>query len=146
MRATEPILPLLTPEHTTEVDSTKEFDTSNGVTTTSEQEWEAAARGGESHEYAGSDNLGAVGWYDDNSGGTTHPVCEKARNAYGLCDMSGNVSEWTSSVYSKGNADRFYRGGSWDNRPLYARVANRNYIDPDARAYDRGFRLARTSP
>ena len=42
-----------------------------------EAEWEYAARGGSQsrgYKYSGSDNLGTVAWYDDNSSSTTHPV------------------------------------------------------------------------
>ena len=42
-----------------------------------EGEWEYCARGGESHLYAGSDNVDEVAWYRDNSGGNTHPVGQK---------------------------------------------------------------------
>ena len=59
-----------------------------------EAEWEYAARGGESYKYAGSNAVAYVAWYSSNSSGQTHDVCGKNRNGYGLCDMSGNVSEW----------------------------------------------------
>ena len=62
-----------------------------------EAEWEFAARGGNSsrgYKYSGSNTLGNVAWYDDNSGGTTHDVKTKAPNELGIYDMSGNVWEW----------------------------------------------------
>ena len=59
-----------------------------------EAEWEYVARGGESYKYAGSNAVAYVAWYSSNSSGQTHDVCGKNRNGYGLCDMSGNVSEW----------------------------------------------------
>ncbi len=67
-----------------------------------EAEWEYAARSGSrsrGHKYSGSDNLGGVGWYDDNSGSKTHPVGQKTANELGLYDMSGNVYEWCSDWY-----------------------------------------------
>jgi formylglycine-generating enzyme required for sulfatase activity len=36
------------------------------------------------------------GWLAANSGGTTHPVGQEARNVYGLFDPIGNVAEWCS--------------------------------------------------
>ena len=91
-----------------------------------EAQWEYAARGNDTGVYAGGNELGALGWYGENSGSQTHPGCQKARNSYGLCDMSGNVWEWTadwlgaypSTAVSdpKGptsGALRVLRGGSW---------------------------------
>ena len=39
--------------------------------------------------YAGSSSLDGVGWYEDNSGNTTHPVGQKTANELGLHDTSG---------------------------------------------------------
>ena len=131
-----------------------------------EAEWEYAARGGQSFVYSGSESLRAVGWYDENSDNTTHPVCQKQRNAYGLCDMSGNVWEWVSDGYGdystsennywelsiedpQGNASGFYRvlrGGGWTNSPGGARVTNRNGDTPSRHHDALGFRLSRTIP
>ena len=46
----------------------------NGFRYPLEAEWEWAARCGEDYEYAGSDNVDDVAWYDGNSGNQTHPV------------------------------------------------------------------------
>ena len=123
-----------------------------------EAEWEYACRGGRSGEtYCGGDDLGAVGWYDENSGGRTHPVGQKRANGFGLHDMSGNVWEWTCSGYDKdysggeqGCADAaaqyVSRGGGWDDNPRDARSAFRDWITPDIRNLSQWFRLARTLP
>ncbi len=95
-----------------------------------EAEWEYAARGGQKSnktKFAGSQNLGAVGWYSDNSS-KTHPVGGKAPNELGIYDMSGNVWEWCADWYGdyssgsqtnpKGPGSGSYRvlrGGSWIN-------------------------------
>jgi formylglycine-generating enzyme required for sulfatase activity len=124
-----------------------------------EAEWEYAARGGQSYLYAGSSEATSVGWISDSSGSKTHAVCGKARNGYGLCDMTGNVIEWTADwfgTYPSGSVTdptgpssgsyRVSRGGSWYGDARRARVARRYSFDPGYRRDDLGFRLLRTGP
>src|SRR6185503_1606506 len=63
-----------------------------------ETEWEYAARGGPNWTdglmFSGSNDIGAVAWYKDNSGDRTHDVAQKAPNQLGVYDMSGNLWEW----------------------------------------------------
>ena len=124
-----------------------------------EAEWEYAARGGNKsrgYKYSGSNNPDAVAWYDDNSGGKTHPVAQKQSNELGLYDMSGNVWEWCADRYgdySSKNSQtnptgpstgsfRVLRGGNCYNFAGHARVSNRIRYSPGSR-YDRsGLRLA----
>ncbi|MBQ3247459.1 MAG: SUMF1/EgtB/PvdO family nonheme iron enzyme, partial [Alistipes sp.] len=74
-----------------------------------EAEWEYAARGGnqsKGYKYSGSNDIGSVAWYTDNSSSPTHPVGQKQPNELGLYDMSGNVYEWCSDwhgSYSSGS-------------------------------------------
>ncbi|HXO26512.1 MAG TPA: SUMF1/EgtB/PvdO family nonheme iron enzyme [Thermoanaerobaculia bacterium] len=59
-----------------------------------EAEWEYAARAGTSTRFWWGDDDAAASdhaWYKYNSGGHTHPVGLKPANAFGLCDMVGNV-------------------------------------------------------
>ena len=123
-----------------------------------EAEWEFAARGGNNSKgfkYAGSNNPGDVAWFDDNSGGKTHPVGEKSPNELGLYDMSGNVWEWCQdwygnyptemSVNPKGpnrGSYRVNRGGSWYDSESYCAVSFRDSDSPSRRNRDLGFRLA----
>jgi formylglycine-generating enzyme required for sulfatase activity len=124
-----------------------------------EAEWERAARGGQEFAYAGSNEVGAVGWYGDFMRGETHPVCGKSRNGYGLCDMTGNVWEWVGDWWGEyGSASatdprgpsagsfRVRRGGGWINDEWDARVAYRNCNDPAYRNSYLGFRLLRSVP
>ncbi|MGM9799626.1 MAG: SUMF1/EgtB/PvdO family nonheme iron enzyme [Muribaculaceae bacterium] len=121
-----------------------------------EAQWEYAARGGKSGgtKYSGSNNIGNVAWYEDNSGDKTHPVGEKSPNDLGIYDMTGNVWEWCQdwygdySSYSQTNptgpgsgSRRVNRGGSWYIIAMYCRVSNRNFNTPDDKYSYLGFRL-----
>lgn len=114
-----------------------------------EVEWEYSAKGGENYEYAGSDTIDKVAWYDKNSyykgekhpDYGTHPVKQKKPNKYGLYDMSGNVWEWCEDWYDDSKKDRVLRGGSWYLYAIDCRVTYRNYFTPDLRISYFGFRL-----
>ena len=125
-----------------------------------EAEWEYAARGGQNFPYAGSSTVDSVAWYFDNSSSTTRAVCTKARNGFGLCDMSGNVFEWSSDWYaaypSTASTDptgpasgsfRVLRGGDWGNYAQIVRVADRFGDTPGGDGgRGLGFRLVRSVP
>ena len=129
-----------------------------------EAEWEFASRGGNSsrgYKYSGSNTIGDVAWYDENSEGQTHNVGSKSPNELGLYDMSGNVWEWCSDWYGsyssssqsnpqgpssgsyrvRSGSYRVHRGGSWGGSAGRCRVSNRNDPSPVDRYSDLGFRL-----
>lgn len=110
-----------------------------------EKEWKHACDGGASHKYCGGDNLRALGWYDGNSGGQTHPVGQKQANGYGLYDMTGNVWEWQQDCYDGDCSRRVLRGGSWYYFPESARAAYRSGDTPSGRYSINGFRVARSA-
>ncbi|MBR1871282.1 MAG: SUMF1/EgtB/PvdO family nonheme iron enzyme [Kiritimatiellae bacterium] len=139
-----------------------------------EAEWEYAARGGAggAHKaYAGANTLDDVGWWGANSGvkkmrgtkvtperlketsASTHPVAQKKPNPLGIYDMSGNVREWTSDLFSdypaSGATDphgatsgtqRIMRGGSWFDRAEDCRISARMWSDSINEGFI-GFRL-----
>lgn len=127
----------------------------------SEAEWEYACRAGTETRFSFGDDeskLNEYAWYDENSGGVTHPVGQKKPNLWGLYDMNGNVWEWVRDKYhdnynsapSDGSAweegdnfKRVRRGGGWSGKNR-CRSASRYDDDPDVRYDVLGFRVLRT--
>jgi formylglycine-generating enzyme required for sulfatase activity len=73
-----------------------------------EAEWEhACAAGGKSQP--GEASIKDSAWFADNAEGTPHRVASKAANAWGLCDMLGNVQEWVTGR----DAKPVTKGGSY---------------------------------
>lgn len=71
----------------------------NGYRLPTEAEWEYAAKAGKFFSYSGSEDPADVAWYRDNSAGKLRQPGLKDANAYGLYDLSGNVSEWVWDWY-----------------------------------------------
>jgi formylglycine-generating enzyme required for sulfatase activity len=122
-----------------------------------EQEWEAAARGGDARHYPWGD-----AWQADRAAteedqetrgaGYTVPVgCYPAGHApCGALDMAGNVWEWTASAWRSypGAAKAFtnddlrvLRGGSWGDSRNRVRCGARDGGFPDDGDVDYGFRV-----
>lgn len=123
-----------------------------------EAEWEYAARGGnksKGYKYSGSNIIGDVAWYSDNSSSKIHEIGTKVPNELGIYDMSGNVYEFCSDGYdsyssyaqtnptgSVSGSNRVYRGGCYDSDAERCRVSNRGTSTPLYRYDSVGFRLA----
>lgn len=76
------------------------------------------------------------------------PVGTFAPNPWGLCDMAGNVAEWTRSDYAfrpdappVSTTRKTVRGGSWLDCPRRARSAFRLHYDASQPVHDVGFRI-----
>ena len=150
-------------DHITSADVSCNFQ-ANGYRLPTEAEWEYACRAGTTTRFYTGDSdsdLGRAGWYHDNSGLTTHPVGQKAPNAWGLYDMHGNVWEWCWDWYASGyygtrpdpDSDpmgpsqgtmKVLRGGCSRLTPRNCRSANRGRDYPSYRADYHGFRVCRS--
>ena len=122
-----------------------------------EAQWEYACRAGTTNRFytGGTDaDLARAGWFADNSGKTTHAVGRKEANAWGLCDMHGNVWEWCQDWYGpysrevapdpagpETGSDRVVRGGSWGDKADVCRSAYRFSYPPGYRVITIGLRV-----
>lgn len=115
-----------------------------------EQEWEKAARGtdGRLYPWGNDEPTPNLCNFNGNVGDTT-PVgrySPQGDSPYGCVDMSGNVWEWTESLYADVEAWRVLRGGAWDNSRNLARAAYRGDVRPDLRRDGIGFRVVVRRP
>ncbi len=133
----------------------------NGYRLPTEMEWLFAARGGImtlGYVYSGGNDIGAVGWYFDNAGNSTHLVGLKAPNELGLYDMTGNVEEivwdlWADSYTNVAQTDphgpasgseRVLRGGNWGYSAYSCELIRRYFSSPGYANKYRGFRVVRS--
>jgi formylglycine-generating enzyme required for sulfatase activity len=139
----------------------------------SESEWEYACRAGTTTPFHFGKTLTtdvanyngnysyADGFRGEYREGTTSVEHFGIANAFGLCDMHGNVYEWCQDHYSiydqtpidgsawitKNNkASRVLRGGSWINFPRHCRSCKRDDFTPDFSFNYLGFRVSCSAP
>jgi formylglycine-generating enzyme required for sulfatase activity len=123
-----------------------------------EAEWEKACRGTDGRIYPWGDSAPTADLANfANNVGDITPVrsySPEGDSPYGLVDMAGNVSEWTSSQYKSypydaadgresqgGDASRTWRGGAWYDYDSVVRCAYRFGGRPDDSYNEVGFRL-----
>jgi formylglycine-generating enzyme required for sulfatase activity len=148
----------------------------------SEAQWEYAARGGTHTRYYSGDDPNSLAkvantadadffakfpqYYPQDKTLSAHdgfallaPVGSFPPNPFGLCDMHGNVWEWTNDFYAADyyahsptddppgppadpeRPKKVRRGGAWHTAPLWSRASFRNYNTLDSRYPNLGFRV-----
>ena len=140
--------------------------TGKGYRLLSESEWEYVARAGTGTRYWWGDEIGrnrasCGGCGSRWDGERTAPVGSFSANAFGLYDVHGNVQEWVEDCWNSdydgapedGSAwvsedcdcdRRIVRGGSWFDKPVVLRSANRDGLTTGDRSNYAGLRVART--
>ncbi|MDM8537441.1 SUMF1/EgtB/PvdO family nonheme iron enzyme [Desulfobacterales bacterium HSG17] len=110
------------------------------------------------YPWVGKIDVNKVNYRDTGIESTSSAGCfSSGMSPYGCLDMSGNVWEWTRSLWGKKypynptdgrenesekrNIARVVRGGSCFNSSDLVLCAARNRYDPDLRHYFRGFRV-----
>lgn len=124
-----------------------------------EAEWEYASRAGDANDKPV--RVEERAWFNFNAEKAIHPVGEKAPNAWGFCDMHGNVEEWcldrwkphfpkapnelaaslAANEIERLAPRRAVRGGSWAKGVDELRYAYRSCAEQANGADDLGFRI-----
>jgi formylglycine-generating enzyme required for sulfatase activity len=153
------------PVHDVTWDSCREFcsrlgeRTGRTVRLPTEAEWEHACRAGTETLFSFGDNqddMGAYGWYQDNTENAPELVGTRQPNPWGLHDMHGNVFEWCADWFDstyygwstekdpagpQAGEKRVMRGGCWYMQAWSARSAFRAASKPSGSNEIVGFRV-----
>ncbi|MBM6822808.1 SUMF1/EgtB/PvdO family nonheme iron enzyme, partial [Fusobacterium mortiferum] len=150
-----------------------DFRKTEGFRLPTNLEWEWFARGGEiaiqdgtfDTEYAGSNNIDKVAWYEGNSNNKVHNVGSKKPNELGLYDCSGNVEEMCYDTFDDekyyDNPDKYFsikksyfynifycsricRGGNYFTHDYRVAISDFNSIKDSKTSHGVGIRVVRT--
>ena len=110
-------------------------------------EWEKAARGEDGRLFAWGDAFDESrcntleGGVDDTTSCGRYP---DGASPYGVLDLCGNVWEWALDKAPMLTTFRMLRGGSWFSPAQFARCESINWLSPEYRQPDVGFRCVKS--
>lgn len=110
-----------------------------------EWEWQAVADYNGSYTYGcgTSINNSIANYHNSTHPNGTTVVGSFDSYGYGMCDMAGNVWEWTNSIWDPQYSYRVFRGGGWLSNDFNCTVSRRVISYPYYTYYDLGFRVCR---
>lgn len=109
-----------------------------------EEEWEKACKGPGNARFPYGNSFDAKACNTEDETGEGRALAAsgqfaKCRSGYGIADLSGNVAEWTASLYAAGQ-DKAIKGGSFARPDYAARCSARKNGAPPSRSAELGFR------
>ena len=115
----------------------------------SEEEWEKACKGPSNLKYPYGNVWNASKCDTQNRDGTNRSIVTSGSyracvSGYGVYDLSGNVMEWTDSMFSaQDRTDRVIKGGSFAKPDWATRCAYRYNLLPNSISIEVGFRCCK---
>lgn len=103
-------------------------------------EWQAVADYTGDYIYGCGTTINSTMANYNSAVGTTSVVGAYAAYGYGMCDMAGNVWEWTCTDYLNNS---YICGGSWNMAANSCKISYLLYFARDTMAHNTGFRVCR---
>jgi formylglycine-generating enzyme required for sulfatase activity len=113
-----------------------------------EEEWEKACKGANFLRYPYGNNWDPNACATEDARGVDRALSPsgafpECKSSYGVYDMSGNLWEWTSTVFMKGLNDMVLKGGAFTSPDYASRCAYRYSLPPEERSPETGFRCCK---